>query len=87
MIDLHMHIIPGVYDGASDLEMAEQILRMAVEQGIEAVFATSHNSAYEENTNYTRHQYRKLLKMIKDKNLPIKVYRGCEVLYENRQRL
>ncbi len=84
MIDLHMHIIPGVDDGATDLEMVEQILRIAVEQGVEAVFATSHNSAYEENTEYIRHQYRKLLKMIKDKKLPIKVYRGCEVLYESR---
>ena len=33
MIDLHMHIIPGVDDGSDSLEMSEQMLRMAIEQG------------------------------------------------------
>lgn len=84
MIDLHMHIIPDVDDGSESLEMSEQMLRMAIEQGVEVVFAASHSSAYEEDTEYTRHQYRKLQKMIKEKELPIKMYLGCEILYDIR---
>lgn len=84
IIDLHMHIIPNVDDGSDSIEMSEQMLKMAIEQGVEVVFATSHSSAYEEDTEYTRQQYRKLQKMIKDKELPIKVCLGCEMLYDIR---
>lgn len=84
MVDLHMHIIPDVDDGSDSIEMSEQMLKMAIEQGVEVVFATSHGAAYRMNTEYTRHQYRKLQKIVKDKNLPIKLCRGCEVLYDIR---
>lgn len=84
MIDLHMHIIPDVDDGSDSIEMSEQMLRMAIEQGVEVVFATSHSSAHEGDTEYTRHQYRKLQKLIRDKELPIKMYLGCEMLYDIR---
>ena len=82
MIDLHMHIIPDVDDGSESLEMSEQMLRMVINQGVEVVFATSHSLVHEECTEYTRYQYRKLQKMIKDKQLPIKVCLGCEVLQD-----
>ena len=84
MVDLHMHIIPDVDDGSGSIEMSEQMLKMAIEQGVEVVFATSHGGAYEINAEHTRHQYRKLQKMIKDKKLPIKVCPGCEMLYDIR---
>ena len=84
MVDLHMHIIPDVDDGSVSLEMSEQMLRMAIEQGVEVVFATSHSLVHEEDTEYTRHQFRKLQKMIKDKGLPVKVCFGCEMLYDIR---
>lgn len=29
MVDLHMHVIPGVDDGALDLSMALELLRLA----------------------------------------------------------
>ena len=71
MIDLHMHIIPDVDDGSDSLEMSEQMLRMAIEQGVEVVFATSHSLSHQDYTEHTRFQYRKLQKMIIDKKLPI----------------
>ena len=82
MIDLHMHIIPDVDDGAESLEVAEQMLRMAIEQGVEVVFATSHSFAHEKYTEHTRIQYRKLHKLVKEKELPIEIYLGCEVFLE-----
>lgn len=82
MIDLHMHIIPDVDDGPNDLLMSEEMLRMAISQGIEVVFATSHSLAHKKFTEYTRTQYRRLQKLIKEKSLPIKVCLGCEMLYD-----
>ena len=79
MIDLHMHIIPDVDDGSISLEMSEKMIRMAIEQGVEVIFATSHSFAHEHFTEHVRTQYRKLHKMIEDKELPVKLCFGCEV--------
>ena len=79
MIDLHMHIIPDVDDGSVSLEMSEKMIRMAIEQGVEVIFATSHSFAHEHFTEHVRTQYRKLQKLVKDKELPVKLCCGCEV--------
>lgn len=42
MIDLHTHILPGVDDGAADLEMALAMGRLASEEGIVKIAATPH---------------------------------------------
>ena len=42
MIDLHTHILPGIDDGAKDLEMSLQMLRMQQEQGVDTVVLTPH---------------------------------------------
>lgn len=42
MIDLHCHILPGLDDGAPDVEDAVAMARTAEEDGIEAVCATPH---------------------------------------------
>ena len=42
MIDLHSHILPGVDDGAIDLEQALSIARMARDDGIEVMACTPH---------------------------------------------
>ena len=42
VIDLHSHILPGVDDGAEDLETSLAMARMAVEDGIEVMACTPH---------------------------------------------
>jgi len=42
MIDLHSHILPGVDDGAVDLDMSLRIARIYVDNGYEKVIATPH---------------------------------------------
>ena len=54
MIDLHMHLIPGVDDGAEDEQMALLMLLRAKDQGIRAVFATPHSSAFDEDAEGTK---------------------------------
>ncbi len=40
--DLHTHILPGLDDGASDSEVAQDMLRMAADSGTTELFATPH---------------------------------------------
>jgi protein-tyrosine phosphatase len=42
MIDLHAHILPGIDDGALDLDEAVQMCRLAGEDGCQVVVATPH---------------------------------------------
>ena len=41
-IDMHCHIVPGVDDGAKDMETALSMLKIAYEDGIRAMIATPH---------------------------------------------
>jgi len=42
VIDLHSHILPGLDDGAESVEVALEMARSAVADGIRAVAATPH---------------------------------------------
>lgn len=42
MIDVHCHILPGIDDGAADMETALALLRKEYEDGVRAVIATPH---------------------------------------------
>ena len=42
MIDLHSHVLPGLDDGARDIEETLEIARSMVEDGVELVVATPH---------------------------------------------
>lgn len=42
MLDLHCHLLPGIDDGATDLAMAMEMARMAVDDGIRTVACTPH---------------------------------------------
>ncbi len=42
MIDLHSHVLPGLDDGAADVEEALAICRAAVDDGIEVLAGTPH---------------------------------------------
>jgi protein-tyrosine phosphatase len=42
MIDLHCHILPGIDDGAKNIEEAVRMARIAKQDGVETIVATPH---------------------------------------------
>lgn len=42
MLDMHVHILPGLDDGSPDLEESLAMARIAVEDGIDTIIATPH---------------------------------------------
>ena len=42
MIDLHLHLVPGVDDGAQSLQQAVEMVRLAAADGCETLVATPH---------------------------------------------
>ena len=49
MIDIHSHILPGLDDGAKNVEDSIAMAKQAVEQGFDTIIATPHhrNGSYE----------------------------------------
>ena len=43
MIDLHMHILPGVDDGAQDHDDSIGMAELAVQSGVTTIVATPHS--------------------------------------------
>lgn len=75
--DIHMHVVPGVDDGARTLDESCEMLRLAAAQGIKAVFATPHNAAFLDTD--VRAAFRRLQAEARARATPIELYLGCEL--------
>lgn len=83
MIDLHIHILPGVDDGSPDLETSLRMADLAVQSGIEAVCLTPHCNLPGYYENYASEElYRRVNRLreaVKDADIPLEIYRGMEI--------
>ena len=85
-VDIHTHILPGVDDGSKNMEMTENMLRMAYEEGVRTIYATPHYGSGKEkyDNDYLMEQYEK----VKEKALStgedgIELLLGNEIYYRN----
>ena len=89
MIDIHNHIIPAVDDGAKSLEIALDMVRAAIAQGVEHLVLTPH--LYEPDIMRGTGNWAekivcgqaKLLSAIKQAGLEIKINVAAEVRYQD----
>lgn len=82
MIDIHIHLIPGVDDGAEDMEMALVMMIRAKQQGISQIIATPHSEMF----HYSNEGGKNIFKCLVDASAKVcpdmKLYLGCEVYCE-----
>ena len=50
MTEYHCHILPGIDDGAKDVETSLAMIEMMKAQGVERIVATSHFYAHREKS-------------------------------------
>lgn len=78
--DIHCHLIPGVDDGAEDMEEALKLLQMEYQDGVRIIYLTPHyrRRMFECPMDRIEHQY-ETLKKEANKIVPdMKLYLGCE---------
>lgn len=80
MIDLHIHIIPGVDDGSRDMDLSLEMAAIAVENGIRAVCATPH-FGFERAASRGQllAAYRALEEELKIEQIPLDLTLGMEI--------
>ncbi len=76
--DIHMHVVPGVDDGSRSVEESCEMLRLAVGQGVETVFATPHDAAFSDK-NSVRTRFRQLREAVREQEIPVALRLGCEM--------
>jgi protein-tyrosine phosphatase len=81
MIDIHTHILPGVDDGAKTIEDSIQMIKQAIDAGVEVICATPHilngvTPIFEEKINRT---FQLLFSQVAERKLKIKLSLGSEI--------
>lgn len=84
-IDIHSHILPGIDDGAENMAMTIDMLKIAEEEGITTIIATPH---YIPGVGYFKKEkqleaYNKVLEYIREKALPIELLIGNEIYLDD----
>ncbi len=88
MIDIHSHILPGVDDGARDIEASLDMARAAAADGIHTIIAIPHhqNGTYNNfKHNITQH-VAELNQLIQHHDIPLTVLPGDENLRRYARR-
>lgn len=83
-IDIHSHILPGLDDGAKNMEESLAMLRIAHREGIRTIIATPHfHEKYFKNNTADRisEAVRELTEAAADILPDMKICPGCEVRY------
>ncbi len=80
MIDLHNHILPGIDDGARDMDEALEMARIAVEQGFSGIVATPHHGSgqFFSDINRVREVVRELNQELVAQNISLTIFPGME---------
>jgi len=81
MIDIHSHILPGVDDGARDLEQSLSMLRMAVENGVQIQVLTPHIQPcrYKNTPDSLNKAFSDFMGHVQAENIPIELRISTEV--------
>lgn len=84
-IDIHSHILPGVDDGAADINMSLEMLRLAQTGGIKEVILTPHNKPMRHNVSISSMHRRmeELQERMQEEGIDIRLYAGNEVYYRS----
>ena len=74
--DIHSHIVYGIDDGSTNLNMSVDMLRNASGQGVRNIVCTSHSDS--DIKQYFKN-IKTLQEQVKKENINVNLYSGCEI--------
>ena len=84
-IDVHNHILPGVDDGACNMEDTIAMLQIAYDEGIRTIICTPHHHPRRgcESIETLQKTYQLVKQEIDKLQLDIELYLGCEIYFDD----
>lgn len=86
-IDIHVHILPGIDDGAQNLEASVALARVYADEGVKQIIATSHfipGTAWAAGRDVIARQLAELQEQLVAQNILLTVYPGMEIAYHKK---
>lgn len=83
IVDVHAHILPGLDDGAANMDESLAMLRIAASEGITDMIATPHFKSGRYNASPARIQeaLARLREAAREQGIPVRLYPGNEIFY------
>lgn len=84
MIDIHCHLLPGIDDGASTLDVSLEMAKLAVQDGIRRIIVTPHQlGSYRQNDSVTiKALVDEVQTHLTTENVPLEIRAGADVRIE-----
>jgi len=84
IVDIHTHVLPGLDDGAADVEASLAIARAAVREGVGTMVGTPHVRPDLPTSPESRDQARGALQdALLDERIPLRVLAGAEIALDS----
>ena len=87
MLDMHLHILPGVDDGSYSEEMSLEMAEIALDSGIDCVIATPHANQMGRFENFYTPEFAarfdRLREILALNRIPLNVLNGMEIMCSN----
>lgn len=80
IVDLHMHVVPGIDDGSCSIKESLELLKLSIQQGVTDVFCTSHSGCVMKNAQKYNTNISALKDAVISSGIKIRLHKGCEVL-------
>ncbi len=84
MLDMHLHILPGVDDGSPDEDTSLEMAEIALSSGIDCIIATPHANQMGRFENFYTPEFAarfdRLRNLLTENRLPLRVLNGMEIM-------
>lgn len=83
MVDIHCHILPDLDDGASNMDEALEMARMAYRSGVKDLIATPHFTGFvgeHQRIEQIRRTFTEMTAAMKEADIPLRLHAGAEIL-------
>lgn len=80
IVDLHMHLVPGIDDGSCSIEESLGLLKLSTQQGVTNVFCTSHSGCVMKTPEKYFQNLTALQDAVSSAGINVRLHKGCEVL-------
>ena len=81
IVDIHMHVLHGIDDGAKNMEESIVMLQQSAAQGVGTIVVTPHSWAIDSRgIDLVHSRFSELKQTTEEKQIPVDLFLGCEML-------